>query len=347
MKNLLLTLIAVLSWQLAHCQTNLIKNNSYETYSSCPIGDIIRGELDLAIPWFPATKGTPDLFNACHTTVPSPGWNPTTGVPWNYFGYQPAKSGNGYGGFFNLVVNVDTSDYDPLYGFGKEWAKREYVAIQLAKPLEKNKTYTLSYWLSLIDSASHATDLVGAYFSKTPDYPEDSTRIFMNKIPQITNPRGRFFADTSNWMLFEGTYTPQESGDEYIAIGSFGKLDTATNLQLVFTNSREFSYTYRVYYYVDLVCLVEEGGDCLIPTSMEDKIEDKNIRYDNIRNQLIIPSKIIGQKVIIYNIFGQPIKEFILESDRTIIQTDDWQTGFYFLSFYHNNHITHFNFLKQ
>ena len=93
MKNLILTLIAVSTWQLAHCQTNLIKNYSFELKDSCHADTTDAGQLETALYWINPTDASPDYFNECFSYAPYPPLPPILGVPANQFGWQSAKFG--------------------------------------------------------------------------------------------------------------------------------------------------------------------------------------------------------------------------------------------------------------
>jgi OmpA-OmpF porin, OOP family len=75
---------------------NLVPNPSFETYSSCPEG---ISEVDLAVPWINPTFGTSDFFHSCSSNF--------VDVPYNFFGFQYAHTGEGYGGAY-LKVGTGT-----------------------------------------------------------------------------------------------------------------------------------------------------------------------------------------------------------------------------------------------
>jgi hypothetical protein len=69
-------------------------------------------------------------------------------VPQNPMGYQEAHTGTCYAGIF-------------AYSHG---AYREYMQTRLSEPLEKNKTYLFSMYISLADYSRAAIEQLGVCF---------------------------------------------------------------------------------------------------------------------------------------------------------------------------------------
>ena len=67
---------------------NLVSNGDFEQFTTCPSA---LDQISVATGWS-TYLGTCDYYNACNED--------TTGVPWNWFGYQPASSGVGYAGIY-------------------------------------------------------------------------------------------------------------------------------------------------------------------------------------------------------------------------------------------------------
>src|SRR3990172_39296 len=102
---------------------NLVPNPSFETYLNCPVGP---GETNQAAPWLqPTSAGTSDLFNVCNAPI-FPGLPAPVGVPNNLLGSQPARTGNGYAGFYTITPG---NNY------------REYIQVPLTQALVVGKTY--------------------------------------------------------------------------------------------------------------------------------------------------------------------------------------------------------------
>ena len=167
-------------------QTNLVPNSSFENYIDCPHIDSIEN----APPWFNPTGPltSPNLFNEC--AEPS-----VYGVPLNGWGYQYARTGNGYAGF------IVYADYEQ---------GREYISVKLDSALELNRRYVVKFYVSVSDNSlflesMYAIDRMGAYLSDTAIH--INTDYIIPVIPQIENTTGHFLSDTVNWMLVSGIYT--------------------------------------------------------------------------------------------------------------------------------------------
>jgi len=100
---------------------NLIPNPSFETISNCPYGpDLIY----YAPPWFQPSinsgnttnSSSSDLFNSCYIFT---GAYARVGVPSSDFGYQLARTGDGYAG---ILIYADSMKV------------REYIEVPLISP---------------------------------------------------------------------------------------------------------------------------------------------------------------------------------------------------------------------
>ncbi|MBK9638237.1 MAG: hypothetical protein IPO63_10635 [Bacteroidetes bacterium] len=103
-------------------QINLIPNNSFEDTVNCPVNlSGMYGEQIYALTdWFPAAE-SPDYLNSCS--------NNQANVPSGGFGYQNARSGQAYVGFYTIIQNSSLPNY------------REYVGVQLNQALSVGTKY--------------------------------------------------------------------------------------------------------------------------------------------------------------------------------------------------------------
>ncbi|MBK9106417.1 MAG: gliding motility-associated C-terminal domain-containing protein [Saprospiraceae bacterium] len=173
---------------------NLVPNPSFENFTTCPPNYNMGGPLECP-PWFRATGGTSDYFNACHTTG-------MVGVPNNVFGVQPAHTGDAYAGslhFWQFVSNY-----------------REYLEVPLSSPMTAGTTYIVSLWYSL-SSYSCSNDRLGIYLSGSSvvDY---STIGPLNLSPQLELNTG--LIQDNDWHLFTNCYVAS-GGEQFITIGNF------------------------------------------------------------------------------------------------------------------------------
>lgn len=104
-------------------QINLVTNPSFEDTIQCPSN---INQMNLAVGWSPF-RGTPDYLNACNMT--------SVGIPSNGFGFQYARTGNGYAGFLSF--------YKPGID------QREIIGTELKQPLDVGIKYFVSFYICL------------------------------------------------------------------------------------------------------------------------------------------------------------------------------------------------------
>lgn len=190
-----ITTLALLAPLAAHA-VNLVQNPSFETLSSCPTS---YGQTLLATPWDTPNTGTSDVLNACAPVV-----FPSLNVPQNQLGFQAAFDGVGYAGIIPLSA---APDY------------REYVSAPLASPLLANVPYTVTFHVSLADSAMLAIDRLGAYFSVGPVGPVPNYAA-LPFTPQVESAANVFLTNSTGWTAITGTFVAA-GGESHITIGSF------------------------------------------------------------------------------------------------------------------------------
>lgn len=252
-----LFLFALLTTQTFVIAQNLVQNHSFENITACPIGP---SELANATPWQQATTGgTSDLFNVCNqspfpfpTPIPFPGFAAPVGVPANLLGFQQPRTGDSYAGFYALegLSTASVNDY------------REYVQAPLSQALSAGNVYNVKFYVSLCNTATIASDGIGAYFSTGPVSSAGSS--VLSFIPQVA--ASQIISDTSGWVLVEGSFVATEAYT-HITIGNF-KDNASTTMQPFTGESFGGANGLGVgiggsYYYIDDVS-VEPGGDVYI-----------------------------------------------------------------------------------
>jgi OOP family OmpA-OmpF porin len=175
---------------------NLVPNNSFETYTSCPTS---FGQISVASPWDTPNTGTSDCLNACAPVV-----FPSVNVPSNEQGFQAALTGVGYAGIIPLSA---APDY------------REYVQAPLTSPLAPGTPYLVKFHVSLADLSSIAIDRLGAYLSVGPVGPVPNYAA-LPFTPQVESPPSLFLTDATNWTLISGVVVAS-GGEDHIVIGNF------------------------------------------------------------------------------------------------------------------------------
>ncbi len=115
-------------------QQNLVLDPGLEDYIYCPMGPGGLDQHNLTYWDKSSISATSDYFNSC-VTVSCPGCG--CEVPSNFVGYQPAHSGNGYGGIVFLNDCSPTADCSSY---------REDVQVQLNNPMKKGQAYSIALY---------------------------------------------------------------------------------------------------------------------------------------------------------------------------------------------------------
>ena len=119
---------------------NLVKNPSFENSNKGPwtYGEFVNNVHY----WSSSNSGTPDYFSANSRKM-----NTT-----NYRGYQEPKTGDDYTGIYTYTTKDDKT-------------YREYIQGELFSTLKKDKTYTITFYLSLAENSSHSINEMHLLFS--------------------------------------------------------------------------------------------------------------------------------------------------------------------------------------
>lgn len=217
----------LISLPLSLLSQNLVPNGDFEEYIQLPNQ---QGQLTNCIHWINPTFGSPDYFNSA--ALASSGFQ----LPITNFGKVEPFSGSGIVGLF-LVVG----DY------------REYISVELIKPLKKGRSYTLSFAHTNGSDdyfASCGSDRFGIYFSKTIPY---NNSIFpIPVIPQIEIPN--FCWDTI-WKNESFTFV---ADDDYttLTFGNFYTSVETTTMEMVDAVTMGYAY-----FFIDKVELIAEDLD--------------------------------------------------------------------------------------
>lgn len=199
---------------------NLFPNPGFESVTSCPS---TFGQIALAAPWDTPNTGTSDSYNAC-----APAAFPSVNVPYTQLGYQNALSGVGYVG---IIPRSAAADY------------REYVSAPLLAPLVAGQSYTVTFNVSLADTASLAIDRLGAYFSVGPVGPVPNYAA-LPYTPQVESPAFAFLTNSTGWTAVTGTFVAA-GGEDHVTLGNFHD-DATTN-----TTPGPGDWPGGAYYFID------------------------------------------------------------------------------------------------
>ena len=209
---------------------NLVPNPSFEEYWQCPQNSSNFSDVK---DWYSASQ-SPEYFQSCSVT-------PDMGVPQNVAGYQIAKDGNGYVGFFWFC---DVGN-----------AEMELIQVSLESKLEKGRLYCLSYYVSLADSSEYGIDRLGALFTSTAISGSSALDDQLYS-PQIETPMNVPFLEKIEWEIVSGEFCAQ-GGEQFLTLGNFHP-----NMEVNFYPSANGGGEIGVcaYYFVDMIELIPCGA---------------------------------------------------------------------------------------
>ncbi len=196
---------------------NLVPNGSFETFTSCPSR---LTQINLAPSWYSPTLDSSDFFHSCAPAG-------LAGVPQNALGFQTAHSGSGYAG---------------VSCFENPGNKRSYIQARLSDSLVAQRSYCISFYVSLANTSGFAITQFGAFLS--PGAIAALNQAPLPFVPQISSAAHIYLKDTLSWVLITGNYIAQ-GGEKFITLGNFkddANTDTLRLNGLLSTAS---------YYYID------------------------------------------------------------------------------------------------
>ncbi len=235
-------LTILLQHNYTYAQINLVPNGSFEDTVNCP-GYANGFYINAAKYWFNPNTGTADYFNSCSTDFDNLQNTLLFSVPQNYSGYQNARTGNAYGGYY-FAIKPDTN-----------FSYYEYISIKLITTLSKYKKYLLTYYISLADSTVKLpyqlqyVNHSGAYFSENIINQNNYFRIPVNA--QINSNPKIYLNDYTGWQKVEGIYI-SNGNEKYLTIGNFLK-----HKDIKYNDFNPSDSAVTVYYYVEDISLTE------------------------------------------------------------------------------------------
>lgn len=231
---------------LSIAQSNLIPNPSFENIVNCPT---MESQIYLAEPWFQPILcswggnvdicSSSDLFNSCH--IPNPPFA-NVDVPINDFGFQFARTGNGYAGI----------------GFWVDNGGRERIETPLISPLIKDEIYCVKMFVVNkrmgFDGSLNLTSTANLQFLFTIDSLYDNNDFGMNYYtPSVVNPDNSIIDDTLNWTEISGCYK-SIGGEKFLTIGNF--------YNNVNSNVSDPSGDFAYYFIDDISVIKSDGVNC-------------------------------------------------------------------------------------
>ncbi len=191
----------------SRAQQNLVPNGSFEEYYNCPSWTDGYFLYTACKYWTTPTEASPDYCNACSTDYDPFMQRLRYSVPENFFGYQPAHSGDAY----SAIACQQNSDGTQQY--------IEYIQVELTEQLQEGKLYEVSFFVHN-PKYKFCFNSVGALFTSSELNLNTTELIQMS--PQVTSNPDVFFRDTTAW--YEVKEYIRATGDEkFLTIGLFKK----------------------------------------------------------------------------------------------------------------------------
>jgi len=231
--HILITLCILRGFENKLDAQNLVKNPSFENYFQCPISwGLYNGYVQ---DWFGFTTGS--FSNFLHACAPLP-----DRMPENSFGWQMAKSGNGYSCILVYYLN-----FNPDH--------RSYIEGEFTNALEKDSVYCVQYWVSLCDRNSRPIKELDAHLSDTLlDWNNGISFNLLGVIPQVRS--NQILEDSVGWTKVSALFVAH-GGEKYITIGNFNDdIHTTTDPP----DDGLMEHAFMSYYYIDDVSVTLIGA---------------------------------------------------------------------------------------
>jgi OmpA-OmpF porin, OOP family len=296
-------------------QVNLVPNPSFEDTVTCPW---TYSTIHFATGWFKPSAGTSDLLHSCSFQVPQ-----------NYFGYQNARTGNAYAGFYT---------YAPMWMMDSTY--REYISVKLTDSLEASKKYNVEFYVSRSDSSNYAT-ILGAYLS--------SDSLFSNSvnnlpyIPQLEETVA--IIEKASWVKLSYEYIAS-GGEKYLTIGNFRvdfSSDTVNTNDGGDVNSSDYM---AAYYFIDDISIVKDTTTSVNDISIINKVSvypNPITEYFQINQTFTKP-----YDLVIYNTLGQQLyEEKNITTNNKTIDATPFNKGILFINIKSNSKTINYKLLKQ
>lgn len=234
---------------------NLVPDSSFEEKLYCPKSVNFSPLKRLTRFWMAPTFATPDYYHHCGIGEGS--------VPKNLLGIQNPSSGDAYAG---LLVLAESAGY------------REYLEVELQKPLEKNTLYCLKLFASQPTYIYYSTNKLGALFTRRRQIRFNEAIIRRRDYQNFDS--SEVLGVSKDWTCLSLIYKAK-GGERFLTLGSFNSdQSTTVNINALPSKfkSRYLKNKGSSYFYIDDVSLwqLEKGLDCGC-SSASDSL-DKNVQ---------------------------------------------------------------------
>lgn len=210
-----LFILAFLGKIFLSCSQNLVPNPSFENMKLCPSianMNFINDHLERFCEDWENVGLIKNLSSGgggqyLHVCGSNNGPYYGSGVPRNYFGFQPANFGIAYIG---LRYSGNVNDY-----------VSHFYGVKLLQKLVIGRKYSLSFYVSLADSSFTTTNNLGMLLSTQKIYVQDRVKGDNFILPNRSHLRCiDTITDKENWIKVAG-FMVADSSYEYLTIGNF------------------------------------------------------------------------------------------------------------------------------
>lgn len=248
MKFICSSILLLFCFQFTLAQ-NLIPDSSFESNKFIPLD---YSAIAANNSWNSPSRGTTDLFCECKKKDKK---NSRVDVPKNAMGEQTARTGKCYAGIFLCS-----------HGY-----YREYLQTPLQYPLQANKEYVLSMYVSLSDYSRIAIDKIGVCFLNSA-VKQDHSGVLTNLRPLYINLEEEVGMETNEWHQLTLIYKAK-GGEDNLLIGSFGikrLWKTGNTVPPEISSPINKSVERDAYYYFDDITIYEYKREVIDTTEAPD-----------------------------------------------------------------------------
>lgn len=287
MKISTLFIFFVACFQISTAQ-NLVPDSSFEFNKAIPIE---YSAIDYSTSWSSPSRGTTDLFCKCNKKQEKIS---RVNVPKNAMGEQEALTGKCYAGIFAVS-----------HGY-----YREYLQTSLNSPLQRNKEYELTLYVSLSDYSPLAIDRLGVCFLNGKVKYEHSEEI-TDLRPVYINLEEEVGMDVNEWHELTVRYKAK-GGENTLLIGSFGikrLWKTGNTVPQEISSPIHKKMQRDAYYYFDNVSLHEYKPEVIDTTEAPENPYFANMKADSVETEVVLPDTIStlsqGEVLVFNKVFFQ------------------------------------------
>ena len=240
MKQLILSILVICP-ALLQAQTNLVRNGSFEHYSSCPLGiDQIRkanywNTIDTV---HASPTSLPEYCNACADLASG------ISVPFGSAYHHYPRTGNGM-----VQSNMYFDD-----SYSGEPAPRNYTQGKLYTHLTPGRAYYATFYVTLCQESKYAIDHIGAYLDNgSIDSGQNDLDCALPQTrftPQII--ADSIINDTTNWVKIQGRFIAN-GAEKFITVGNFSDDAHTDTVTLYSYSGSNFSF-----YLIDDVSVIAD-----------------------------------------------------------------------------------------